>query len=83
MRWRDLGFLLPFGLALLPAGAVAWIAAGGPSYLGTWLPLLVIFGLLPIIDYLCGIDTGNRDARDAGLERTLVIATTPRGEKVR
>jgi len=27
MRLRDLGFILPFGLALLPAGAVALIAA--------------------------------------------------------
>ena len=69
MRWRDLGFLLPFGLALLPAGAVAWIAAGGPASVGAWLPLLVIFGLLPIIDHLCGIDTSNHDTRDADFER--------------
>jgi len=31
MRRRDLGFVLPFGLALLPAGAVALIAGGWPA----------------------------------------------------
>src|SRR5580765_1550251 len=69
MHLRDLGFVLPFGLALLPAGAVALIAAGWPASWGAWFPLLVIFGLLPIIDVLCGIDTANRDAGDANIER--------------
>jgi len=69
MHLRDLGFVLPFGLALLPAGAVALIAAGWPASFGASFPLLVIFGLLPIIDVLCGIDTTNRDAGDADIER--------------
>ncbi|MDE2257892.1 MAG: alkane 1-monooxygenase [Xanthomonadaceae bacterium] len=69
MRWRDLGFFLPFGLALLPAGAVALIAAGWPASWSAGFPLLVIFGVLPVIDLLCGIDTVNLDAGDTGIER--------------
>jgi alkane 1-monooxygenase len=69
MRWRDLGFFLPFGLALLPAGAVALIAAGWPAPWGAAFQLLVIFGALPVIDFLCGIDTANLDAGDAAIER--------------
>jgi alkane 1-monooxygenase len=75
MHLRDLGFVLPFGLALLPAGAVALIAAGWPASWGAWFPLLVIFGLLPIIDVLCGIDTANRDAGDADIERRWYFRT--------
>jgi len=62
MRARNLGFILPFGLALLPAGAVALIAAGWPASASAWFPLLVIFGVLPIVDASCGIETRNPDA---------------------
>jgi alkane 1-monooxygenase len=71
MRLRDLGFLLPFGLALLPAGAVALTAAGWPATLGAWFTLLVIFGVLPIVDFVCGFDTANLDAGDADIEQSL------------
>ena len=64
MRLRDLGFLLPFSLALLPAGGVALIAAGWPAPLGAAFPLLVIFGVLPVVDAVCGIETANRDVAD-------------------
>ena len=59
MRWRDLGFILPFGLALLPLAATALIAAGVPANLGAWFPIIVIFGVLPVIDFLCGKDASN------------------------
>jgi alkane 1-monooxygenase len=68
MRWRDLGFILPFILALLPVLAVALIAAGLPANLGAWLPLIVIFIVLPLLDVLCGADASNLDPHDA--ERT-------------
>lgn len=65
MRWRDLGFILPFILALLPVLAVVSIAAGLPANLGTWLPLIVLFVVLPLLDVLCGADASNRDSQDA------------------
>ena len=61
MRPRDLGFALPFTLALLPWAARAAAAAGWPADLAPWLTLIVIFGLLPLIDALLGIDTANPD----------------------
>lgn len=59
MRARDLGFLLPFGLALLPAAAVRLAGAGVAPDLAAWLPLAVVFGMLPVIDALLGVDTAN------------------------
>jgi alkane 1-monooxygenase len=66
MRWRDLGFLLPFGLALLPAAAVALIGRGVPADVAAWLPIAVIFGVLPVVDAALGVDTANIDVRGAG-----------------
>ncbi len=65
MRWRDLGFILPFILALLPVLAIASITAGLPANLGAWLPLIVIFVVLPLLDVLCGADASNLDSHDA------------------
>ena len=59
MRWRDLGFILPFGLALLPAAAVRLIDHGVPASVAAWLPIVFIFGVLPLIDALLGSDTAN------------------------
>lgn len=64
MRWRDLGFILPFGLALLPLAATALMAAGVPANLGAWFPILVIFGVVPIFDFLCGKDASNVPSND-------------------
>ncbi len=64
MRWRDIGFILPFGLALLPLAATASIAAGVSANLGAWLPIIFIFVVLPAIDFLCGTDTSNVDSTD-------------------
>ena len=65
MRWRDFGFILPFILALLPVLAVAWITAGLPANFGAWLPLIVIFVVLPLLDVVCGADASNLDPHDA------------------
>ncbi|MEO7326808.1 MAG: alkane 1-monooxygenase [Dokdonella sp.] len=64
MRWRDLGFILPFGLALLPVAATASMAAGVPPNLGAWFPIIFIFGVLPVIDFLCGKDASNIGRHD-------------------
>src|SRR5512141_1851178 len=83
MRWRDLGFLLPFGLALLPAAAVGLIGRGLPADIAAWLPIAVIFGVLPVIDALLGVDTSNVDEPDAektaarGYLRLLPILALP------
>lgn len=83
MRWRDLGFLLPFGLALLPAAAVALIGRGVSADVAAWLPIAVIFGVLPVIDALLGVDTSNVEGRDAersaahGYFRLLPILALP------
>ena len=66
MRPRDLGFLLPFGLALLPAAAVALTGRGVPADVAAWLPIAVIFGVLPVVDAALGMDTANIDVHDAG-----------------
>lgn len=83
MRWRDLGFVLPFALALLPAAAV-WLALHGVAAdLAAWLPIAFIFGVLPVIDGLLGLDTSNVDAEDAahsmklGYFRLLPILALP------
>lgn len=65
MRWRDLGFVLPFGLALLPAAAVWLVRHGAGADLATWAPIVAIFGVLPVIDALLGVDTANVDAEEA------------------
>ena len=65
MRSRDLGFALPFALALLPAAAVWLVRHGVAADLAAWLPIAFIFGVLPLIDVLLGLDTSNVDAEDA------------------
>ena len=71
MRWRDAGFLLAFSTALLPWGSHTLGERGLPVDLAAWFPLLFIFGLVPGIDWLCGIERGNWDtpAQAAALER--------------
>jgi len=64
MRWRDLGFALPFSLALLPGASAALTASGLPVDLAAWFPLLVIFGVVPILDALLGSDTTNPTISD-------------------
>jgi alkane 1-monooxygenase len=73
MRWRDLGFALPFTLALLPWAAVALIDAGVSPGLAAWLPLVVIFVVLPLLDQLLGVDTRNPDAPAAAAEERRVF----------
>jgi len=62
MRAKDLGFLLAFALALLPAAALELARAGISLNLAAWFPLFFIFVVLPVIDALCGSDATNADA---------------------
>lgn len=59
MRLRDLGFLLAFSTALLPLGSLVLFNHGVPLDLAAWYPLVFIYGLVPVIDALCGVDQGN------------------------
>ncbi|MGN6383732.1 MAG: alkane 1-monooxygenase, partial [Dyella sp.] len=61
MRTRDLGFLLAFSTALLPAGAWQLMRFGVPPGLAAWFPVGFIFGLVPWIDALCGDERRNED----------------------
>lgn len=61
MRTRDLGFLLAFSTALLPAGAWQLVRAGVSPALAAWFPLLFIFGVVPVLDWLCGDERRNED----------------------
>jgi len=83
LRWRDLGFVLPFALALLPWAAVALTRSGWPVGACAWFTLLVIFGVLPLLDRVLGNDTDNRDAAQARAAasqrvfRVLTLLTLP------
>ena len=59
MRIRDLGFLLPFTKALLPAAALGLWSLGVPLGLAAWFPLVFIFGVVPLLDAFLGNETGN------------------------
>ncbi len=59
MRLRDLGFLFAFSTALLPWGSRALAGSGVPLDLAAWFPLVFIFGVVPLIDALCGEERGN------------------------
>ena len=59
MRLRDLGFLLVFSTALLPWGSLAIARGGVPLDLAVWFPLVFIYGLVPLIDALAGVEMRN------------------------
>ncbi len=59
MRIRDFGYLAVFITASLPMQAAGLIALGVPPGLAAWMPLAVIFGLVPMLDLLLGRDTRN------------------------
>lgn len=79
MRLRDLGFLLAFSTALLPWGALALGRAGVPLDLAAWFPLLFIFGVVPLIDALCGDERRNwsTPAEAARLEQSMLHRLLP------
>jgi alkane 1-monooxygenase len=83
-RLKPLGYLLAFVVpALMPLAA--WTGAvSGHHDAAAWLPMVVLFVLLPLVDYALGRDTGNpRDAADIdALEaqvwyRALTLACVP------
>ena len=75
---------LPSLTALLPWGSQALSALGVPLNLAAWFPVFFIFGVVPGIDALCGIEqrnwdtTGQRDALEArGYFRALTLWVLP------
>lgn len=66
MRTRDLGFLLAFSTAALPAGDLLLARLGLPLDLAAWFPVVFIFGVVPWIDAACGLDTDNPVDVDEG-----------------
>jgi alkane 1-monooxygenase len=84
MRIRDLGFLLAFSTALLPWGARTLGQLGLPINLAAWFPVLFIYGVVPAVDWLCGIERRNWEtpAQAVGLEqqgyfRVLTLLVLP------
>lgn len=54
MKLRDTGFLLAFSTALLPTAAITLVDHGLPPGLAAWLPVVFMFGVIPLLDMLCG-----------------------------
>jgi alkane 1-monooxygenase len=79
MRLRDLGFLLAFSTALLPRGSHALAQAGVPLDLAAWFPLAFIFGVVPLIDVICGDERRNwsRPAEARQLENSHFFRLLP------
>jgi alkane 1-monooxygenase len=76
--WNDLGFALPFALALLPQASTALVVRGAPPGLACWLTVFVIFGILPVLDRVCGLETRDRDDTGAAtLLRFLPLLALP------
>ncbi len=69
MRMRDLGYLLVFVTATLPWQAEGLMRLGMAPDLAAWFPLVVIFGLVPLLDLVIGRDRDNPD--DAAQAREL------------
>ena len=59
LRPHDLGYLLAFGTALLPWGALGLHRLGLPLGIAAWFPVIFVFGLVPLIDLACGLDRRN------------------------
>ncbi len=79
MRLRDLGFLLAFTTALLPWGSRSLADAGVPLDLAAWFPLVFIYGVVPLIDALCGDErrNWNTPAEANRLEQRLFYRMLP------
>ena len=58
MHWKRYGFLLGFLPLALPIGAWYRIETTDWAFF-TWLPLVVIFGLVPLVDRWMGNDLNN------------------------
>lgn len=84
MKWRDLGFLLVFAMALLPAAGLSSRMLGLPLALAAWVPLALTFGLIPLLDALSGkaLDNWTTRLQAQQLEkrlyyRVLTLLTLP------
>jgi len=63
MHLRDVGFLLAFSTALLPWGSLLIAGFGVPLELACWFAPLFIFGVVPLLDALCGAERPNAPSR--------------------
>lgn len=84
MKWRDLGFLAAFSAALMPPLAMVLHAHGFSLLAATWVPLLYLFVLIPLLDALAGKATANwssdneaQELSDQRAYRFLVMLTLP------
>lgn len=84
MHLRDAGFLLAFSTALLPWGSLALAGFGVPLDLACWFAPFFIFGVVPLLDTLCGAERYNApsDGQLAALEnrfyfRMLTMLVVP------
>jgi alkane 1-monooxygenase len=61
LTWTDrrrYWWLVSLAMPMLPlAGLAAWAAGGGEAWL--WLTAVVLYGVVPLADYLLGADTSN------------------------
>lgn len=64
MRLHDVGYVAVFVTASLPLQAVGLMRLGVAPDLAAWLPLAVIFGLVPALDALAGRDRSNPRDKD-------------------
>jgi len=73
MRLRDFGYVSVFVTATLPFQAVGLMRLGVAPDLAAWLPLAVIFALVPLLDVLAGHDRSNPGSEELSrrLERQL------------
>lgn len=73
MNLRDAGFVPALSTALLPRGSLALADFGVPLDLACWLAPFFIFGVVPLLDELCGTERYNApsDAQLAALESRL------------
>lgn len=84
MHLRDAGFLLAFSSAMLPWGSLALAGLGVPLDLACWFAPFFIFGVVPLLDALCGAERYNApsDAQRTALEhrfyfRLLTMLVVP------
>lgn len=59
MNLHDAGFVLAFSTAALPWSSLALADAGVPLDLACWFAPLFIFGVVPLLDVMCGVHRHN------------------------
>ena len=82
---RRTGWLLASLLPLLPFVGIAFRELGG-SDLWLFLPTIILYGIVPVLDWLIGEDSNNPDEADVpaleddGYYRWIVTLTLPESQ---